>query len=206
MSATAQPRSAPESSARLRPRTATDLDACVRVLSEVHRQDGYPQDWPDLPAAWLTPRRMLAAWVATVERDAVEPGTVERGAVASSAVNGVGGLEIAGHVALSASGPGDSAPALWSRATGRPEAEAALVKRLFVGPAGRGLGAGALLLAQATDEARRRGLHPVLDVVTTGTSAVALYERAGWSLLGTVEQQWEPGRYVPVHCYAAPSP
>lgn len=189
MSSTAQRRTAPESSARLRPRTATDLDACVRVLAEVHRQDGYPQDWLDLPAAWLTPRRMLAAWVATVGHGAID---------------GVGGREIAGHVALSASGPGDSAPSLWSSATGRPEAEAAVVNRLFVGPAARGLGAGALLLAQATDEARRRGLHPVLDVVTTGRSAVALYERAGWSLLGTVEQQWGPDRYVPVHCYAAP--
>ncbi|MEY9844319.1 GNAT superfamily N-acetyltransferase [Streptacidiphilus sp. BW17] len=189
------PESSTESSTRLRLRAEADLDACVRVLAEVHERDGYPQDWPDLPAAWLTPRRMLTAWVATVPTPRGDNGTVNCGA----------GTGIAGHVALSASGPGDSAPALWSRATGRPEAEAAVVSRLFVGPAARGLGTGALLLTRATEEARRRGLAPVLDVVTTGASAVALYERAGWSLLGTVDQQWGPDRLVPVHCYAAPA-
>jgi predicted GNAT family acetyltransferase len=58
-------------------------------------------------------------------------------------------------------------------------------------------------MAQVVAEARGRGLHPVLDVVASDTAAAALYERLGWQLLGTVEQQWSPQQRVAVRCYAA---
>lgn len=85
-----------------------------------------------------------------------------------------------------------------------PVEETAVVSRLFVSPTARGHGIGTLLMARAVQEAKARAAHPVLDVLVSDTSAVALYERLGWSLLATVEQQWGPDRTAIVHCYAAP--
>ncbi|WP_309055556.1 GNAT family N-acetyltransferase [Streptomyces sp.] len=167
---------------RLRPRADDDLEACVRVLAEVHRADGYPVDWPARPGDWLAPAAALGAWVA--ERDGA----------------------VAGHVALAAAGAGDLAPVLWSGRSGTPAAATAVVGRLFVAPWARGGGLGALLLGRAVEEARDRGLHPVLDVVASDTAATALYERLGWCRLATVDQRWGPSREVSVHCYAAPLP
>ncbi|GAA3926326.1 hypothetical protein GCM10022244_39580 [Streptomyces gulbargensis] len=167
---------------RLRPRSDDDLEACVRVLAEVHRADGYPVDWPARPGAWLAPAAGLGAWVA--ERDGA----------------------VTGHVALAAAGDGDLAPALWSGRNGSRTAATAVVGRLFVAPWARGRGLGALLLGRAVEEARGRGLHPVLDVVASDTAATALYERLGWRRLATVAQHWGPSREVSVHCYAAPLP
>ncbi|MGE7388997.1 GNAT family N-acetyltransferase [Streptomyces sp. NPDC004126] len=164
----------------VRPREPEDLGACVRALAEVHHGDGYPVDWPERPHDWLSPPALLGSWVA--ERDG----------------------RVAGHVGLCRSGPGDSAPELWSRRTGLPVAGTAVVSRLFVAPGARGHGIGALLMARAVRGARESGLHPVLDVVASDTAAAALYERLGWSLLATVEQRWAPDRLVSVRCYAAP--
>ncbi|MFD9568774.1 GNAT family N-acetyltransferase [Streptomyces sp. NPDC059982] len=166
----------------IRPREPHDLGACVRVLAEVHHGDGYPADWPGSPARWLSPPALLGAWVA-VERDGPP----------------------AGHITLSRSGPGDAAPELWSRRTGAPAGAAAVIGRLFVSPADRGRGAGALLMGRAVRAAGERGLHPVLDVLDSDTAAAALYERLGWALLGTAEQRWSPTRTVTVRCYAAPA-
>ncbi|WP_216642305.1 GNAT family N-acetyltransferase [Micromonospora sp. WMMA2032] len=162
-----------------RRRTDRDLGDCLRVLAEVHRRDGYPVNWPDVPHAWLTPSSLLAAWVA--ERDG----------------------RVVGHVGLSRSGTGDAAPGLWSSRTGVGVEGTAVVNRLFVAPSARGHGIGVLLMARAVDAARDRGLRPVLDVVASDTAAVALYERLGWHLLGTVDQQWSSGQRVAVRCYAA---
>ncbi|MFB6578081.1 GNAT family N-acetyltransferase [Streptomyces sp. NPDC056402] len=163
----------------VRRRTDADLGACVQVLAEVHAQDGYPVNWPEHPCGWLSGPALLAAWVAELDG------------------------RIVGHVALSRSAADDAAPALWSSRGGAGRAAAAVVGRLFVAPAARGHGIGALLMARATREARERDLHPVLDVVVSDASAVALYERLGWELLATVEQRWSPERTVTVHCYAA---
>lgn len=48
----------------VRPRTATDLATCVRVLADVHRADGYPMAWPADPSSWLSPDGVQGAWVA----------------------------------------------------------------------------------------------------------------------------------------------
>ncbi|WP_405536967.1 GNAT family N-acetyltransferase [Streptomyces sp. NBC_00075] len=162
---------------RVRPRTEADLEACVRVLATVHERNGYPLNWPQNPATWLTPRSLLAAWVAEE------------------------GKEVVGHVVLSRSEEGDAAAALW---TGGPTA---VINRLYVDPAARGRGVGAALLTQAVADAESRALHPVLDVASTDTAAAALYERLGWTLLAAeVEQEWGPGQRVKVRCYAAPAP
>ncbi|MFE9364146.1 GNAT family N-acetyltransferase [Streptomyces sp. NPDC006978] len=165
---------------RVRWREGFDLDACVQVLADVHERDGYPEEWPDRPGEWLAQPSLLAAWVAEQEGN------------------------IVGHVGLNRGGAEDRAPGLWSRRTGVPAEQAAVISRLFVSPAARGHGTGALLVERASFEARRRGLHPVLDVLTTDASAVALYEHLGWTWLATVDQRWGPARTVTVHCYAGP--
>ncbi|MEW2402352.1 GNAT family N-acetyltransferase [Streptomyces sp. NPDC046862] len=153
----------------------------MRVLAEVHRCDGYPVNWPERPAEWLSQASVLRAWVAELDG------------------------RLVGHVALSRSGEGDLAPGLWSLRSGTSEDLTAVVSRLFVAPRARGHGIGALLVGRAVEEARRRGLHPVLDVVASDTAAAALYERLGWELMATVEQRWSPSQLVSVRCYAAAS-
>ncbi|WP_202446576.1 MULTISPECIES: GNAT family N-acetyltransferase [Streptomycetaceae] len=166
---------------RVRRRRDADLDGCARALRAVHEHDGYPVEWPADPVAWLRPPQLLAAWVA---------GT---------------GTGVAGHAALTRGGPGDAAAEAWGAYGGADPAATALVGRLFVDPAARGAGLGALLLDQAVREARRVGLHPVLDVVSTDTAAVALYERLGWIRTASADQVWGSGRTVTVRCYAAPA-
>jgi GNAT superfamily N-acetyltransferase len=165
----------------LRPRTEDDLGDCARALAEVHRQDGYPLNWPEQPAEWIAEAGGLGAWVAELDG------------------------RLAGHVGLSPSGPGDLAPALWGDRNGTGPERTAVVSRLFVAPGARGHGIGALLIARAEREARRRGLHPVLDVAASDKAAAALYEQLGWERLATMEQQWSPRQTVTVHCYAAGS-
>ncbi|MEU8774506.1 GNAT family N-acetyltransferase [Streptomyces sp. NPDC048606] len=169
----------------LRRRTDDDLATCARLLAEVHAHDGYPVNWPENPAAWLAGDPVLGSWVAELDGRPV------------------------GHVGLSRCGEGDAAPLLWSArggaGSGRTPDRTAVVGRLFVAPAARGHGIGALLIARAVEEARRRALHAVLDVVASDTAATALYERLGWELLDTVEQRWGPRQVVSVRCYAAPA-
>ncbi|MEU4932260.1 GNAT family N-acetyltransferase [Streptomyces yokosukanensis] len=153
----------------------------MRVLAEVHRCDGYPVNWPDQPDAWLSQASPLGAWVAEHSG------------------------RLVGHVGLSRGGEGDLAPGLWSEQSGTSKDLTAVVSRLFVAPQARGHGIGAVLIGQAVAEARRRGLHPVLDVVASDRAAAALYERLGWELLATVEQRWSPSQTVTIHCYAAAS-
>ena len=153
----------------------------MRVLADVHKHDGYPVNWPDLPDAWLTPSSLMTSWVAELEGCVV------------------------GHVGLSRSSDGDAAPGLWSARAGVGTDATAVVNRLFVAPSARGHGIGAALMAQVAAEALDRGLHPVLDVVASDAAAAALYERLGWQLLAVVEQQWSPGQRVTVRCYAAPT-
>ncbi|MFF7144645.1 MULTISPECIES: GNAT family N-acetyltransferase [Streptomyces] len=163
----------------VRRRTDGDLGGCVRVLAAVHEHDGYPVNWPEFPEAWLTPPSLVTSWVAELDG------------------------RIAGHIGLSRSDAGDAAPGLWSARAGVTADATAVVNRLFVAPWARGHGIGALLMAQAVAEAQDRGVHPVLDVVASDTAAAALYERLGWQLLATVEQQWGPEQKVTVRCYAA---
>jgi GNAT superfamily N-acetyltransferase len=151
------------------------------VLAEVHGSDGYPVDWPHHPGEWLMQPAQLAAWVAEV--------------------NG----HVIGHVSLSRGGSADTAAVLWSRQKSVPLKDIAVVSRLFVSPTARGRGVAALMMATAVQDAQARAVQPVLDVLSSDMSAVALYERLGWRLLGTVDQEWGPAQTVSVRCYAAPA-
>lgn len=165
----------------IRDRTGNDLQECVRVLGEVHRSDGYPVNWPEDPAGWLSRGSELGAWI--VEADG----------------------RVAGHVSLAPGGADDVAPGVWSEhGAERAPDRTAVLGRLFVAPRARGRGVGALLIGRAVERARHAGLHPVLDVVSTDTAAMALYERLGWQPMATVQRQWTPGRTVTLHCYSAP--
>ncbi|MFE2376942.1 GNAT family N-acetyltransferase [Streptomyces sp. NPDC059398] len=151
--------------ARIRPRQDADLDACVRILADVHARDRYPLYWPADPAAWITPDGLLGSWVAELDG------------------------EVAGHAVLT---PG-------------AEAGTCEVNRLYVSPAARGHRMGELLMCRLTRVARESGLRPLLDVVTTHTSAVALYERLGWTRTATVHAYWSPDPAVMMHQYRGPS-
>jgi GNAT superfamily N-acetyltransferase len=146
----------------IRTRKPGDMAGCVTLLRAVHEVSGYPSRWPDDPARWLTPARLVAAWVADA-----------------------GGL-INGHVALVR---GVQAQCLL-QVTGRVPDQLGGITRLFVGPAARRQGTARALLEVAAAQAREHGWQPVLDVVADGHAAIALYERAGWKLAGTEAATW----------------
>jgi GNAT superfamily N-acetyltransferase len=78
------------------------------------------------------------------------------------------------------------------------------IGRLFVAPAGRGLGLGAALLETAGGRADDEGYGLELEVVADERShAIALYERTGWRRTGTVTAEWTrpDGGRVQVHRY-----
>ncbi|WP_441246276.1 GNAT family N-acetyltransferase [Kitasatospora sp. McL0602] len=161
----------------IRERRSGDLAGCVAALVSVHAVDGYPVVWPGEPEGWLTPVGAVGGWVALVGEEVVGQVVLCRA-----------GVELAGRVGL-------------------PEDGLAAVARLFVGVAARGRGVAGLLLARAAAEAAGRGLRPVLEVETRATAAVALYERAGWQLVGTEVADWRrlDGSAAHVHTYLGPA-
>lgn len=48
----------------IRERVPADLPRCVDLLAQTHAHEGFPMNWPDDPAAWLTPPGMVCAWLA----------------------------------------------------------------------------------------------------------------------------------------------
>lgn len=166
--------------ARVRPRIPDDLPALVSVLVAVHRQDGYPTQWPADPVAWLDPPGIDTAWVAS---DPDGPPL--------------------GHVALAA-GLDD---ATFRAATGRDAHELANVKRLFVDPDARGRGVARLLLDTVVAEAAGLGLHAVLDVVDSAAPAIHLYEQLGWRCVGRRAATWSTrdGSHPLVRLFIAPT-
>jgi GNAT superfamily N-acetyltransferase len=166
----------------IRERRDADLAACVAILAEVYRRDGYPVVWPGDPTRWLAPDGVLASWVAEVD-----------GAVA-------------GQVLLR-DGHDLELPDTLATAAGVPTDRLASVGRLVVAPSARGRGAGAALLTRATTEAHLRALRPALDVVAANRSAaVALYERHGWHHITTTPATWTTpdGTHPTVLAYLGP--
>lgn len=165
----------------IRHRLQRDIAACVEALAATHALDGYPARWPADPAAWLTPTRMLVAWI--LDRQ----GTVS------------------GHIAIRGAS-GDSSASIWSTACDRSPGSLAEVTRLFVTQDARGHGYGAALLAAACGEARSRDLLPVLKVLDRDRAAMALYDRMGWRRIASVRMPWktEEASGALLHHYLAP--
>lgn len=162
----------------IRPRRPDDLAACVAIIAETHRTSRYPVNWPADPEGWLTPRDLLGAWVAELA--------------------GV----VVGHIALM---DATEAPAkAWAVSTGQSVGEAAEITRLCVAGAARRRSAGRRLLDTAAAAAQEQDRHAVLGVFDQDSSAIALYDRAGWRRLSSVDYEMSRGRKVLMHCYAAP--
>jgi len=119
------------------------------LLGHVHEQDGYRLRWPADPQAWLSDSRLLAAWVA------------DRAGM------------IVGHVALTRPRAGAAASA-WASALRVPAGDLLCVSLLFVAPQERGSGTGDRLLDRTLEEARARGEHAALEVVSPNHDAVAV--------------------------------
>ncbi|WP_201295131.1 MULTISPECIES: GNAT family N-acetyltransferase [Nocardia] len=165
-------------SVMIRPRTGTDLDACVAALREVHDVDRYPELWPTDPVGWLSPPKLLAAVVA--ERDGM----------------------VIGHIGLGVSG---RTPQAVRDAVGT--AAVVSVIRLFVVPGARRTGVGARLLAAAVGVAESRGQRAVLTVESGSAAAIAMYERSGWLRVHSGSGGWYTanGQEARVHYYVSPS-
>jgi GNAT superfamily N-acetyltransferase len=91
----------------------------------------------------------------------------------------------------------------WREITGLDPSGLAAVSRLFVRPRVRGQGIGSALLDVATEEARRRGLVPVLDVATVNQAAIRLFDERGWRLRAMDDVRGRQDR-LRMHCYVAP--
>ena len=164
----------------IRLRDPADIDACTRLLEIVHKRDHYPLLWPDDASRWLSPRELIAAWVA------------ER--------NG----SILGHVALSYV-QGDGAGLEWADSLGLAPRQIAWVSRLFVDPEARRRGLGSDLLNTALEHATRLGLRPALEVAESDRAAIELYERSG--LVRAQSRDWTlpGGAKTLLHSYVAPT-
>jgi ribosomal protein S18 acetylase RimI-like enzyme len=170
----------------IRPRTDADLDRCVDLLAAVHAHDAYPSRWPTDPGGWLSPKDLDRAWVA------------EAGPTTPSAASAV-----VGHVGVTRP---FVAPALLAAVDGSA-GELAGIVRLFVAPEARRHNIAEQLLTTATDHIRRQGWQAVLDVVESGTAAIALYERLGWLHVTSAPATWvdDAGAHPVVRYYVAPA-
>jgi GNAT superfamily N-acetyltransferase len=151
-------------------RRLTDLAACGHLVRTTHLVDRYPLILQDDIDEFLAPHAQLAAWVA-VAHDAV-----------------------VGHVALHRL----TSPPIVQLVTaaGFDAGTVGVISRLMVDPGQRGHGLGMGLLDTASGAAHQRRLRPVLDVVTTYTSANQLYQRAGWQQIGVAKVAMPNGAVV----------
>jgi GNAT superfamily N-acetyltransferase len=159
----------------VRERTADDIPALAEVLAAQQPHSGYPQNWP-LPFS-------VESFIARAGDDAAW--TAELGG------------RVVGHVAVARVEPGLEAD-LWTAGAGRPRDELAAVSVLFVDHTVVGRGVGKALLATAVGAIRESGRTPVLDVVQETASAVELYRRTGWQVVGEGRPWWLPDDHLPV--------
>ena len=163
----------------IRVRTSRDVPACVAVAKEVHDTDGYPRFLPGDFESFLVAPDTMNAWVAVDERSVVGQVSLHRSTTreameCASAFAGVG-----------------------------PES-LAVVARLMVAPASRGLRIGQSLLTTSAEHARELGFTPMLDVVTSSHHAIELYERCGWSRAGEVCSTLSNGATLDEFVYLCP--
>lgn len=147
----------------IRSRREHDLERCVALLREVYEADRYPVIWPADPAAWLSGRTPLRAWV-----------------------NEAPAGRLSGHLSLHAT-DASRLRGEWLEALSVRADQVAVVSRFFVSPAVRRQGVGRALMQCAEEHAALHGLQLVLDVAEHNRAAIAFYERGGWRGVGTAE-------------------
>jgi GNAT superfamily N-acetyltransferase len=183
---------APDSAKRqaivIRARTDRDVPGCAATLRLVHDRDGYPALWPADPDGWLAGASVAAAaWVAVADDSADDCAGDAVGDTAQTASSRPGpGETILGHVAVRVGSP----DTVLTDLTGLPSDQIGLIARLFVHPEARGRAVGAALMAAAVDYARGAGLRPTLEVADTDIAARRLYDRLGWTSLGSRAARW----------------
>lgn len=164
----------------IRRREARDLDETARVLTAVHKSDGYPVEGVEDPQGWLSPGRFLAAWVAELDGHVV------------------------GHVAVNSPQSGDEVARLWSEKSGANSSQVAVLARLFVASDARKGSAGKRLVDAAVSYARANNLRLVLEVLTKDAAAIRLYERLGWQRFGETVHT-SSGERFDAACFVAPA-
>lgn len=142
----------------IRPRCTDDTQTLVTLADAVRRVDRWPPHRIGPAGSFLFGQAPIAAFVAEHE-----------------------GLVI-GHVAVHERSAGNVMTTA-SEALGIDQSNLAVIARLFVAPAFRGLGTGLKLLDVAAQAASSAHRHPILDVWTELAGAISLYERAGWRRL-----------------------
>ena len=165
----------------VRERTGEDIPVLAEVLAAQRLHSGYPQNWP-LPFP-------VEDFIARSDEDAAWAAELDG--------------RVVGHVAVARVEPGLEAD-LWSAGTGRPREELAAVAVLFVDHTVAGRGVGKALLATAVEAIRASGRTPVLDVVQETESAVELYRRTGWQVVGEGRPWWLPDDHQDVLFMALP--
>lgn len=148
----------------VRARRTADLDQCVTALNAVHHADAYPLNWPSDPYAWLSPPRLITAWVAE------SPSGIITGHVAIQSAADTNTDTRAGHAPL------------------RPSAE---LSRLYVSPAARRRSIATILLRQACAWAVEQHYQLTLNVTDEHRSAaITFYEASGWKHTHTTDADW----------------
>jgi len=165
----------------IRPRENADLPQLAAVLVLVHAKDGYPVEGVADPQSWLTPPRQVAAWTALHADRPI------------------------GQISLTSATENDDAAILWHRATGGDISQLVIPVRLFVDPAHRGVGAGALLMLAAHNYASSHKLAMAFDVMLKDQAAIQLYEAAGSRRIGVIEHHHSDGKTEPAAVYVAPA-
>ncbi len=170
----------------IRRRTDADRVAVADLLLATHHSDAYPIVLPPDLVAWGAAENVLAAWVAVEPASAAgEPAAGESTGEERTAGAAAGG-RVVGHAVLTEVDRGQ-ATAQWVAATGRPEHELAVVRRLVVHRRAHRSGTGRALLATAVDAAHALGRRPVLDMADNLHAAHGLYLTAGFELVGAYD-------------------
>ena len=155
----------------VRIRTDSDLAKCVVIARPDVRLDGYPVYLPTSLHRFIASPDALGAWVA--EEDG----------------------EVIGHVALHQRSS-DVVLALAAENLNQPPGRLGVIARLLVARRLDEKGLDTFCSKQPQGDCLRRGLYPILDVVTEHVEAIRLYEHEGWICVGQVTTKLRSGHVI----------